>query len=304
MRRLLAAITIAATAFAACGGSDAARQRTPSGGPITTTGPPPLDGTDFVIDQHFWHDGFRVDLESAEVWTSQTRFTNRLSYWLTLRGQFENLGANPAIFEPDMAILFDGQVLSTRQGQSPQAGASSKAPGELTFLVTDEFEYQRAELLVGESGENRARVPLGAEGEPTRLEPSEPSISGGAEMNLLEFALTNAVLRYDDPLTHRTLDEGTMALTLSFDVVSRKLGDWKLFAEDFSLDMPDGSSIAADGAELGSLSGSEEGLTTEDRFVRFIVDAEFAGEYLLRITPGEWFVVEDGPTEAEIVFSL
>ena len=65
-------------------------------------------------------------------------------------------------------------------------------------------------------------------------------------MNLLEFALTNAVLRYDDPLTHNTLDEGTMALTLSFDVVSRKLGDWKLFAEDFSLDMPDGSSIAAD----------------------------------------------------------
>ncbi len=305
MRRLVAAITIAAMALTACGGTEATRRpRTANGGPITTTAPPPLDGTNFVLDQHFWHGGFRVELESADVWTSQTRFTNRVSYWLTLRGRFENLGVDPAVFDPEMAVLFDGLVLSTRQGQAPQAGAGSAAPGELTFLVSDDFEYQRAELLVGAPGENRARVPLGPEGEAVRLEPSEPSISGAAVMNLLEVNLTSAELRYDDPLTHSTIEEDKMALTLNFDVLSRKEGNWQLFADNFALLLPDGTSATPDRVELGSFPGSEEGLTTEDRYVRFTIDATTSGEFVLRIMPGEWFVIEDGVAEAEIEFSI
>lgn len=305
MRRLLAAIAIAATALSACGGTaGASKPRTTSAGPITTTAPPPLDGSSFELDQHFWHDGFRVDLEAAEVWTSQTRFTNRLSYWLTLRGQFENFGVDAAFFEPEMAVLFDGLELSRRQGQAPQVAAGSSGPGELTFLVPDDFEYTRAELLIGATGENRARVPLGPDGEAIRLEPSEPSVSGAGQMNLLDFTLTAAELRFDDPLSHTTLEEDRMILTLNFDVMSMKEGEGRLFADDFELVAPDGRTITPRDGVLGSVAGSEDGVAAVDRQVRFVIDAAASGDYRLRITPGEWFLVEDGPTEVEIAFSL
>lgn len=303
MKRFVAAIAIATATLASCGGADAApRPRTTSGGPITTTAPPPLDGTNFVLDQHFWHDGFRVVLEDAEVWTSQTRFTNRISYWLTLRGQFENLGEEPAFFDPEMSILFDGLALSTRQGPAPGANPGSTAPGELTFLVTDDFEYQRAELIVGDVEENKARVPLGPEGSAVRLEPTAAPISGNAETELLDIALTGAELRYDDPLTHSTVAEGEALLIVRFDVVSRMEGRGRLAAADFSLVLPDGSSIEPAGAALGAVPGTAEGTKTEGLTARFIIDATATGMHTLRVVAGDW---TDGDSAAiEIEFGL
>ena len=304
MKRLIAALAIAAAAIPACGGNDSApRPRTTSGGPITTTAPPPLDETNFVLDQHFWHDGFRVDLAGAEVWTTQARFTNRLSYWLTLRGRFENFGATAAYFEPEMAILFDGLVLSRRQGNPPQVGAGSAEPGELTFLVPDDFEYQRAELVVGALGENRARVPLGPEGEAVRLEPRAVAVDGSGAVQLLELTLTGAVLRYDDPASHSTAAEDTMTLTVSFDLLSWKEGSGRLVNDDIELKLPDGSIAAPDWADLGAVDGSEGGTLTEDQMVRFIVDADGAGDYTLLITPRQ-FAAEGEAATIEIDFSL
>ncbi|NND02464.1 MAG: hypothetical protein HKN91_06735 [Acidimicrobiia bacterium] len=306
MRRRLAAIAFAAAALAACGGADAAHTpRITTPGPITTTAPPPLDGTRFDIAQHFWHDGFRVDLEAAEVWTSQTRFTNRLSYWLTLRGQFQNLGPDPAIFQPEMTVLFDGTELNTRQGDAPQVGAKASEPGELTFLVTEDFDFQQAELVVGASDENRARVPLGPAGAAVRLEPTQVSLDATGAIGSLEVFVTSAELRYDDPVGHTTANNGEMILQLSFDVFSRRDGVGRLSAEDFELVLADGSSIQPFDAVLESLAGSAEGITNEDFQVRFVIDEPAANaDYALRITPDPSFVTDEGPTDVAISFTL
>jgi hypothetical protein len=52
------------------------------------------------------------------------------------------------------------------------------------------------------------------------------------------------------------------------------------------------------------LPGSEAGTTTPDRWARFVVDEEPAGDYTLRFTPGSWFVGEDGVTEATFDFAI
>lgn len=95
-----------------------------------------------------------------------------------------------------------------------------------------------------------------------------------------------------------------MSLTLTFDALSRRGGNWQLFATDFALIKPDGTAIAPDSIEIGSLPGSDEGVTTADRYVQLFVDDMPAGDYTLRLTPGSWFIGDDGVTEATFEFSL
>lgn len=306
MRRAVAVATIAMSlAAAACGGGDPTSYSPRSNnGPITTTNPPPLDGTLLSVAQEFWHSGYRVELASARVWTSETFLTNRTSHWLTLRGDFENLGGDVASFEPAMAIVESGVFYEVRQGDAPRVLPESSAIGELTFLIPENIDLTAAELLVGAEGESQARVPLGVDGTAVRLKPSDLAISGKLTMELIDIEVTAASLRYDIPTLHRQLALDERELTLYFDVTSRKPGEKQITVDNLSLVLSDGTSVVPAGGALGRVPGADEGVSTAGLSVRFILDDKAAGDFTLRFTPGSAFVAEDGITEATFDFSL
>ena len=120
-----------------------------SAGPITTTHPPPLDGTVLPVSQEFWHSGFRVELTEAEVFTSTTFLGSQTSHWLKLWGNFENQGSVPAAFDPAMAIEASGDRYSTMQGNAPQARPGDSALGYITFLIEEDLDLYSADHQLG-----------------------------------------------------------------------------------------------------------------------------------------------------------
>jgi hypothetical protein len=129
-------------------------------------------------------------------------------------------------------------------------------------------------------------------------------VTGTASLDLIDLTFTGAELRYDLPVTFEEVDEGDIALTLTFDATSRKNGNWNIFAQEFALTKPNGNSVPVDGSDLGSLPGSADGIATEDLYLRFLVDAdETAGDYSLHFKPGSYWI-ESGPEEVTFEFTL
>jgi len=300
---------------AACGGGDDDSGNTattvgPNGTTVTsapggTAAPGALEDQTFTIGQHFWHSGFRVEVTEGEIVSSENALSGRVSISLNLSATFENLGSDTGYFGPPVAIVTaDNSYTETIQSELSDVGGGLKSQGSLTFRIDDGFDLSSAELLVGSADENQARIPLRASGDAVRLEPSEPAISGTLSMELIDLTFTSATLTYDNPERHREVAKGKQLLTLNFDALSRKGGNWQIFATDFSLVDPAGVAIAADASEIGSLPGSEAGAATTDRNVQFLVDEMVTGDFTLRLTPGSWFVGDDGVTEATFEFSL
>ena len=190
------------------------------------------------------------------------------------------------------------------QGAPPTIIGGESALGELTFQIPEDFDPWLSEIMVGALGDHRAVVPLAGEGDVARLAPSAPDVGGVASTDLVDLDFTGAVLRYDDPLTYSQLADGTRGLTLYFDVTSRVDGRRELTPDHFTLVLADGSEVSVAAAELGRIEGSEEGMTTTDRYVSFVVDAELDGALAVRFAPSEDFLLEDGLAEALFEFSL
>ncbi|MDH3307086.1 MAG: hypothetical protein OEO77_06170, partial [Acidimicrobiia bacterium] len=192
----------------------------------------------------------------------------------------------------------------TQTTEIPDVPGGLKSQATFTFLIDDGFTLAGAELILGDPTQNQARVSLDGTTGAVRLEPTEPPVSGMLTMELIDLAFTRATVRYDLPDRHREVQQGKQALTLYFDAVSRKGGNWQVFATDFALILPDGTAIGPEAIDIGSLPGSAAGVATPDRYVQFLVDEDPGGDYTLRLTPGTWFIGDDGVTEATFEFSL
>lgn len=299
---------------AACGGGPGSNGSTPdpTREPLPTkqgASEAPVGGIEdqiFAVGQHFWHSGFRVDVVEGEIASTEDNLSKRVTTVLRLSVTLENLGSGTGFFGPAVAIVTSDNSYAA----DPIANGISDTPGGLKgkgfflFLIDKDFDLPSAELLIGDPDENQARIPLSGNGTPVRLEPSEPPISGTLSMELVDLVFTSANLRYDNPDRHRQIEKGKLALTLTFDVVSRKSGSWNIHAQDLALILPDGIAVAADGIDIGSLEGSDEGLTTPDGSARFLVDEMPAGDYTLRFSPGSWAIGVDGVTEATFDFTI
>jgi len=306
MRRsaLVAVITLGLLAAACGGGEQDVSGRARGIVALTTTTRPPFEDTDLQFSEEFWHSGFRVELNRAEVWTSTTRFTNRTSYWLTLWGNFENLGDEVASFEPEMAIEESGVAYVNRAGDPPRLLPGTSALGELTFLIPEDLNMETAEFVVGSEVESRARIQLDGSGPSTRLEPIEVAAAGQTATELIDLAVTGGLLSHDVPQWHQQLAAEQRALTLGLGVTSRASSDGQITAEDFSLVLPDGSVVAPAVADLVTVRGAADGPATSNLTVTFIVEADLAGDYVLRLALPEAFVAEAGDSEAMLEFSL
>jgi hypothetical protein len=264
-----------------------------------------IEDQTFTVGQHFWHSGFRVDVLDGAITTTEDQLSNRVTRVLSLTAALENTGLDTGFFGPPLTVVtatnsYPASLLS----DVPDVPGGLKGQASFDFKIDEGFDLASAELVVGDSRDNQARVPLSGGGESVRLEPRNLAIAGTMTMELIDLSFTSAALRYDIPDRHRQVEVGKLALTLNFDALSRKGGNWQLFAADFALILPDGTAIAPDAIEIGSLPGSDAGVSTQDRYLQFLVDEGAAGDYTLRLTPGSWFIGEDGVTEATFSFAI
>jgi hypothetical protein len=298
--------------LAACGGDDDddgggsptdAATTAPGGSPAPSGGA--FEDQPFSVNAEFWHAGFHVTLGDGLYYAVEDEDTEELTYFVSIEANFENLGPDETEFPSDLVLTGSGgNATPGADSEIPSVPAGLSSDGTLVFEVDDTFEADSAELLAGTGDETQAHVPLGAEGTLVTLEPTQPPVSGSLTMELIDLTFTSAELRADVPVNYTEVEDGKLALTVNFDATSRKSGNWSVNATDFALILPGGSAVGADGAELGSLPGTDAGTDTPGLYVRFLVDDPPAGDYTLRFTPGSWFIGADGVTEATFDFSL
>lgn len=263
---------------------------------------------EFSVGEEVWHSGFRIEIvDGAVIPEERGVFATEIRYTLALRLQVENLGSEAAFFGPAATVTANTGSYVWDSGFS----LADDIPGGLTdtteiLLVVDEgFDPATATIIFGDADENRAVAPLGPGGDAAvRLAPRDVAVSGQLTMELLDLVFDGGVLRYDRIERHSQVAAGKQALTVRFDVLSRKQGNWSIFENNFALVLPDGRALAADGSGLPNIAGSDAGVTTEGLFVRFLVDEGTTGDLTLRFTPGSWFVGDDGVEEGTFEFSL
>ncbi|HUF52575.1 MAG TPA: hypothetical protein VMR52_02225 [Dehalococcoidia bacterium] len=307
---------VLALAAAACGGGDddddggqtAATTTAPAGDDDDDPGPggePEAFEETYPINETFWHQGFMIEIGDAIHAGTEPDIFGEQEFTLVIEADFTNEGADNRSLGSDVAMITPGGALNPLFGGIPSVPGGSTISGEFVFRVPEGFTLDDAYLLVGDGGEQQARVPLGpGGGELIALEPSEPPLSGTISTSLVDLDFTSAELRYDDPVNHQQVDDEKQALTLNFDATSRRSGNWSIFAQEFSLTLPSGSTIAVDGILLPGLPGSDAGLTTPDNYVRFLVDDPAEGDYVLNFLPSDRWYAEGEPTEYNLEFTL
>lgn len=302
------ALTVLTTA---CGGRESAPPTVDFTEPATvaptaTDSAPTFEDREFSVDQQFWHSGFRVELGEGQIFAEENQRPGEIRYFVSIAAQFENLGPNETFFDSAVALVANGNSYPTLfKLVFPRVPAGLSSEGELIFEVDPDFSLESAQLVVGSGDENRALIPLGAQGgRLDTLAPSEPAVSGSLSLELIDLRITSAELRADRQMNYSEVEDGKLALTLYFDATSRRGGNWSVRARDFALILPSGNAAVLDGSELGSLLGSAAGRDTTGLYVRFLIDDPPEGSYTLRFTPGSWFISDDGVTEATFSFSL
>ena len=294
----------AAPTTAAAGGDAATTPTTAAtAAPGETTGG--IEDQTFTVGETFWHSGFLVEVTGGQIVSTENSLTGAVTTDLVLSASLENQADDTGFFGPDLAIATSNNSYpSSFASDIPDVPGGLKSQAEFLFRIDETFDLASAELVVGSGGDSKARIPLGDGGDAVRLEPAELAISGELAMELIDLTFTAATLRYDIPERHRQVEEGKQALTLFFDATSRKTGNWQIFAGDLVLILPDGTAIGADDVDIGSLPGSDQGTTTPDRSVRFLVDEMATGDFTVQLAPGSWFVGDDGVTEGTFDFAL
>lgn len=266
---------------------------------------PTMEEQAFTVGQEIWHSGFRIEFGEGLSYQEE-RLSGDTLHYVSVDALFENLGEDEKILGSEINLVSNGVAAIQSGGREsfPIVPGGLSSAGTVEYIVEPGFDFDNAELVVGREGEQQARVPLGSGGELVALAPAEVDLTGDLSMELIDIAFTSADLRYDIPINYEQAPEGKIALTINFDLTSRRDGNWNMFADDFALIVPDGTATAADGSLLNALPGSAAGTTTPDNYVRFLLDDPPAGDYTLRFTPSDPFIGEDGVTEATFDFTL
>ncbi|MBT8207778.1 MAG: hypothetical protein KJO18_05855 [Acidimicrobiia bacterium] len=308
------AITAFALVATACGGGTDDDGNVQAGGTTVATvssqrdvtNPPTgtLPDQTFVVGQEFWHSGFHAEVSNGEIVSTTDQLSDQTTTVLTLAVTLENLGTDSGFFGPDIAVVTaNNSYPASFTSELNEVPGGLKGQASLVFNIDPAFDLDTAELLIGDPSLSQARIPLNPSGAATRLAPTTVPMSGVLSMQLIDLTFTGAELRYDKPDLHRNAPAGKQVLTLNFDILSRKGGNWNIFADNLALILPSGIAISAEGG-VNAIAGSDQGITTADQSMSFLVDDMPAGDYVLRFSPGSWFVGDDDVTDATFEFSI
>lgn len=224
------------------------------------------------VGEEFWFAGFHVDLGAAS-------FDPSLGL-VTIDATFENLGSEPAVFDGTPALASGGAFHESSATQSlPMVPGQSTGAGQLVFDVDEAFKFEGAVLTIGLAENQQAVVPFEATDETVTLEPAPFELSGDTSAGAIAVDLIGAELRADVPEEHGQVEAGYQALTIGFDVTNHGsyAGGFAFsYGSNLALELPDGTTIAADDGPIELLT---LGTTLPDQWVRFTVPEPAAGEY-------------------------
>ena len=278
-------LTALAFAFGACGGGDDAPEATATVEGVPTeveTRPPATES--FTIGESFWHAGWKVTLGEAILGLDE--LGNRT---VSIEATYENLSNRTATFDSQVVLTSGGNSFGDpgSEQELPNVPAGFSNDGLLAIQVDDTFSLEDATLTVGNPSNNQAIVPIGPDSpdELISLEPLQIASTDSASAGPVSFTLTGVELRADLPDWLQEVEEGQLAMIVSFEVTVGEgisIGEGVLQSANVALELPDGTAVAVrtDGRSgVNELLQGREGTTIQDLSVRFIVDEPAAGQY-------------------------
>jgi hypothetical protein len=263
-----AAALTAVALLAACGGSS--EPTIPAEAPEAPASP---EAATVDVSTTIWFAGFEVEVGTAAF--------DPADGTVSVDAMFTNTGDEPAVMDATLTLASGGSFTEPiGVPDIPQVPGDSTGTGSMTFAVDETFSFEDATLTFGTSGINQAVVPLGT-GEAVTLEPASYDVAGDAEAGSIAIDLAGAEARADVPADHLQIAEGSLALTLGFDVTnhgSYEGGFAFAYGTNLALELPDGTTIAPDEGPIELL---QLGTTLPDQTVRFTVPDPVAGTYAL-----------------------
>ena len=285
---MLGAAAAAAILVIGCGGGGDEEDE-PTQEPQATSQPPtevsetPAAGDTVSIDESFWHAGWKVTLGDATFTAGDVG-----SAGVAIDATFENLGEDTATFDSQLVLTAGGENYSDASVDQdlPQVPGGLTGKGVIAFDVEDTFAFDDATLIIGNTNNNQAIVPLGPEGDAlVTLEPRAIAVAGTVVAGALTVTIEGAELRADLPDVHSIAEKGKLLLTVRFSAspaAGIQIGQGVLQSEAVALKLPDGTAVAvrSDGRSgVNELLQGKEGTTIPELSVRFEIDDPAAGNY-------------------------
>ncbi len=279
-------VALLAVAFGvACGGGAETPEATATAEAVETDvepTPPPTES--ITIGADVWHAGWKVTLGEATL--GQDELGNRA---VTIDVTFENLSNRTSTFNSRIVLTSGGNSFGDTGSEQdlPNVPGLLSNAGLLAIEVDDTFSLDDATLTVGNPDNNQAIVPLGPDSpdELVSLEPLQIAAAGSAAAGPVSFTVTGVELRADLPDWSEEVEEGHLAMIVSFEVTVGEgipIGEGVLQSGNVALMLPDGTAVAvrSDGRSgVNELLQGKEGTTIQDLSVRFIVDEPAEGQY-------------------------
>lgn len=251
--------------------------------------------TTYRLDRSVWYGGFVMTFATATA---------------TLDAKGGAVVVQAVIGNPgDDAATMDGPVVlaagaltaeSTRESILPLVPAHDLAKATFVFDVTPGFDLAAAEIRVGREEEHQAIVPLAAASTSTvDLRPLAHDLAVEGQAGSLLVQLHGAELRADLPDWRLELDDGVLALSLTYDATYRATfsGGFPFTAANVGLRLADGTVLEPrrDGHSQSVLV-LEPGVRAVALQSRFEVPAPGLGPYVL--------VIRDGAATADLPFEI
>ena len=299
-------IGLATALGAACGdgGSDAPDATAPVATAVEPTSSP---ADSITLAASFWHAGWRVTLGEATL--GEDEFGIRT---VTIEARFENLSSGTSTFNSQVVLTSGGNSFgdSGAEEDLPNVPAGLSNDGLFAIEVDDAFSLDDATLTVGNPDNNQAIIPIGPNSpdELVSLEPLQISVAGSAAAGPVAFTVTGVEVRADLPDWSQEVEEGRLALIVSFEVTVGEgiaIGEGVFQSQNVALLLPDGTAVAvrSDGRSgVNELLQGLEGTTIQDLSVRFIIDAPAEGQYSFLVRGP--YGADRAEVEGEVTFEV
>lgn len=195
--------------------------------------------------------------------------------------------ANP---RPPISLRWDepdtGNVVDiSGQAEFRQVPGDASSSGEIVVRVPPQdlelYDDASARLVLGQSGQSAAQVPIGAAAELIDRHPvQQASVVGESfDVNEVLVTITAAEVRWDYGNSH--VEDGVALLELTYDMDNQ--GDGQSCSTRgqgaFALTLPNGDGIVDEGVTERCVSGGE---TETGVRTGFLIDGDYPGDYILR----------------------
>ena len=290
-RRVIGVLLVLILGAAACGGDDggSGAADTTLASDTTTKGKEDdrtavtsvLEPETVEVGSTVWFAGFEITVESASIVPADG--TDVLDDRVDVELALENLGDVTTTLDATFVLTSSGSSYEAFESDLPSVPGAARGVGSVRFAVDDDVTFDDAVITIGRPTNNQAVVPLDGTDGLVTLEPVDPGITTSGTGGELQADVTAGELRWDIPESHRQVEDGSAALTLTINITY--LGDfpggYAFGPNNLALRLPDGTTIAR---EDGPIELIRAGTTVRDATFLFIIDSPSEGEYAVVIT--------------------